>query len=86
MDKCERECGICLEKIRNKIILCCNHAFCLECIEVWVHYGATCPLCRHPITIAEVEPEDLASSDSDEYSLGNFPIIGSPNLSPYNWF
>ena len=48
------ECVICLDDIekQNSIYdLGCKHHFHQRCIDKWVHYGSTCPLCRIDISV-----------------------------------
>lgn len=50
----EAECVICLDNIsRQNIVydLGCQHVFHKQCIDKWVHYGSTCPLCRNDIIV-----------------------------------
>ncbi|XP_055607519.1 uncharacterized protein LOC129755177 [Uranotaenia lowii] len=47
-------CAICLEPIRGeqKFLSCC-HQFHDRCIEHWLDYKETCPICRMPHNIPE---------------------------------
>ena len=49
------QCSICLEdmiQINTYVIeLECNHKFHNTCIEIWILYNPTCPLCRDIINI-----------------------------------
>jgi hypothetical protein len=50
----ESECVICLDNIskqNNVYDLGCHHTFHKNCIDKWVHYGSTCPLCRNDINV-----------------------------------
>ena len=43
----EKECSICLNKIKNNIILHCGHNFCLDCFyKLNIRNINTCPICR----------------------------------------
>ena len=45
------ECPVCYETIeggKGKVILGCNHTFCVECFTKFMHQKNTCPLCRVP--------------------------------------
>ena len=45
----QKECAVCLEPIKKKIVLFCGHSqFCQECIEKLLE--KLCPLCKQPIT------------------------------------
>ena len=54
---CERDCSICLEKLkRNKknvtcvpVKLSCGHEFHYKCISEWYKTNKTCPYCRKDI-------------------------------------
>ncbi len=40
-------CSICLEEPkREKVITCCNHLFCRDCIGVWLCNNQYCPVCK----------------------------------------
>ena len=46
-------CSVCMDTIKNKIILDCGHKFCKDCINEWVISkmpDGSCPNCRTPIT------------------------------------
>ncbi|XP_065559907.1 E3 ubiquitin-protein ligase NRDP1-like isoform X2 [Artemia franciscana] len=34
----------------------CEHAFCRECIAPWLTRNCSCPLCREPLTMADLKP------------------------------
>ena len=45
-------CSICLNILRNPVVLPCNgngHAFCRLCIERWLDENRTCPSCRQEV-------------------------------------
>jgi SUMO ligase MMS21 Smc5/6 complex component len=43
----DHECSICLDKlISNAMITKCNHAYHINCINVWRKRHDTCPICR----------------------------------------
>jgi len=43
------ECPICLIEIKQTDfhITSCNHIFCKNCIDTWLHNHNNCPICRH---------------------------------------
>lgn len=49
------ECAVCLSEFQEnemgRVMPLCKHRFHIECIDMWFHSHATCPLCR-----AAVEP------------------------------
>lgn len=45
-------CAICIEPVKNPIILKCGHAFDIECINEWFNTGATtCPIERQEVGV-----------------------------------
>ncbi|GJY81857.1 RING-H2 finger protein ATL63-like protein [Tanacetum coccineum] len=73
------ECAICLclfedNEIGRKLPGC-NHAFHVECIDMWLHSHSTCPICRSSIQHAtinkKVENGDL------EHNVNELEIIRS---------
>lgn len=47
-------CPICYDTVNNKIILkCCNTAYCLECITIWLsmNNSNSCPFCRSTVSM-----------------------------------
>lgn len=54
------ECAICCEEFNQDIQvtpLPCNvnHYFHTHCITKWLETNQVCPLCRHPVTLEELE-------------------------------
>ena len=49
--KPSEECSICLEEIKDKVCLECNHSFCEECVYKWLCRSEqlNCPMCRETI-------------------------------------
>ena len=45
------DCAICMNKIRNKCTLKCNHNLCFTCIDKWHDSKQTCPICRSKFSI-----------------------------------
>lgn len=63
-DKCGLDCAICLSEFGDDSVLrllagCC-HAFHQECIDLWLDYHKTCPVCRRALD----EPTKPASSEN----------------------
>ena len=48
------DCSICLETPINKVTTTCNHIFCGDCLNKWLHIRSNCPLCRQPINIPTI--------------------------------
>ena len=42
----ENLCPICLNQIKDKIILSCKHEFCFICLNEWSNKNNRCPMCR----------------------------------------
>ncbi|KAK4274278.1 hypothetical protein QN277_017526 [Acacia crassicarpa] len=57
------ECAVCLSKFDDAEVLRllpkCKHAFHMNCIDKWLEYHSTCPLCRY-----KVDPEDIKTFNS----------------------
>ncbi|KAI5394934.1 RING-H2 finger protein ATL16 [Lathyrus oleraceus] len=67
-------CVVCLTEFQEqdviKILPNCNHAFHLDCIDIWLQTNSNCPLCR--------------SSISGNATSTPFDIIIAPSSSPQN--
>lgn len=64
----EEECPICYTNInfRNKATTNCNHTFCCNCLETWLHKdNANCPCCRTIIDYYKSFP--CCANGSHEY-------------------
>ncbi|XP_074579212.1 E3 ubiquitin-protein ligase EL5-like [Curcuma longa] len=51
------ECAVCLTELADgeaaRVLPTCGHGFHLECIDMWFHSRATCPLCRRRVVVGE---------------------------------
>ncbi|GER56896.1 RING/U-box superfamily protein [Striga asiatica] len=60
------ECAVCLSEFEEKEIVRllpgCGHSFHIECIDMWFHSHATCPLCRSPVEPPPVPAEPYAAA------------------------
>lgn len=60
------ECAVCLEKFKDvellRLLPKCKHAFHMDCIDQWLEYNSTCPLCRQDIMVEDIM--QLPYSDS----------------------
>ncbi|XP_024972144.1 RING-H2 finger protein ATL3-like [Cynara cardunculus var. scolymus] len=70
------ECAVCLSELqegeKTRILPKCNHAFHVECIDMWFHSHSTCPICRNLVS----EQTDKISVESlleEQSSRGDFP-------------
>ncbi|VVB08619.1 unnamed protein product [Arabis nemorensis] len=54
--KDELECAVCLNEFKDKetlrLVSPCGHVFHADCVDIWLSYRFTCPICR-----ADVVPE-----------------------------
>ncbi|CAN4101861.1 unnamed protein product [Withania somnifera] len=55
----ELECVICLSILEDEDVCRklpkCNHAFHVECIDMWLYSHSTCPICRSPVLTDKCE-------------------------------
>ncbi|MED6178051.1 hypothetical protein PIB30_104048 [Stylosanthes scabra] len=62
------ECAVCLSEFEpgetGRILPKCNHVFHTDCIDMWFHSHATCPLCRAP-----VEPQPEPETRPEEFVI-----------------
>jgi hypothetical protein len=82
------ECAVCLCQFEDNDILRllpkCQHAFHVDCVDLWLASHSTCPLCRHCVS-----QEDLSlveKSVSSRHSLEALqqelaPIVAPPPLN-----
>ena len=57
--KLDENCPICYGEVENTCIAkCCNTAYCLECITMWLNsqtqYNQSCPFCRHKMSLNDI--------------------------------
>lgn len=72
-------CVVCLSEFQQqdmlKVLPKCNHAFHLDCIDIWLQSNANCPLCRSSISGTTRPPLDHiiapSSSPQDSQLLSN---------------
>ncbi|KAL2541140.1 RING-H2 finger protein ATL2 [Abeliophyllum distichum] len=64
------ECVICLSLFENEEVgrrlPKCDHAFHVECIDMWLHSHTTCPICRAPVVSESINSGDSSSSQNEE--------------------
>ncbi|XP_023733348.1 RING-H2 finger protein ATL16 [Lactuca sativa] len=66
------ECVVCLTDFQEmdtlRVLPSCNHAFHLDCIDIWLQNNANCPLCRLSISGNTRYPKDkiIAPSSSPQ--------------------
>ncbi|XP_038896720.1 RING-H2 finger protein ATL2 [Benincasa hispida] len=60
------DCAVCLsefeENEKGRTLPKCSHSFHIDCIDMWFHSHATCPLCRSPVELAPETPAEVAIS------------------------
>lgn len=60
------DCPICYENINNnKVILSCNHTFCVKCFSYHIRLVNNCPLCREIICDKPNNKKKLSNSEID---------------------
>lgn len=61
------DCAVCLsefeENEKGRLLPKCNHAFHVDCIDMWFHSHSTCPICRAAV---EPVPEPVTSNSAAE--------------------
>lgn len=81
-------CAICYEDIKNITQLKkCKHYFCEKCIEKWITYNSTCPMCRQPFNYTELihvtndnNKTDMMKKLFNKYSNDKFIILSNKLL------
>lgn len=68
-DEAPLECAVCLSGFeyneKGRVLPKCNHAFHVDCIDMWFHSHSNCPLCRAPVQIdAPVQPRETTSEET----------------------
>ncbi|XP_008783397.2 RING-H2 finger protein ATL3 [Phoenix dactylifera] len=53
------ECAVCLSELSEgeeaRLLPGCRHGFHLECIDMWLSFHSTCPLCRSPVSLENAD-------------------------------
>lgn len=48
--KGELECAVCLNEFKDdetlRLVSPCGHVFHADCVDIWLSYRSTCPICR----------------------------------------
>lgn len=52
----QRNCTLCLERMKDPAATTCGHVFCWTCIKDWLAEKAECPLCRQSVLVQKVLP------------------------------
>ncbi|XP_053519028.1 E3 ubiquitin-protein ligase DTX3L isoform X2 [Artibeus jamaicensis] len=79
VNKEEVICVICMEPIRNKLVLPkCKHEFCAPCINKAMTYKPVCPMCQDPCGVQKGnQPEGSMTFQVQKYSLPGYESCGS---------
>ncbi|KAM0020320.1 putative transcription factor C2H2 family [Helianthus debilis subsp. tardiflorus] len=47
------QCAVCLSDVKEgdkiRVLPKCDHAFHMECVDLWFKSHSTCPICRNPV-------------------------------------
>ena len=46
IDKIDEKCTICMNALFDIDVLSCGHMFHTKCIQKWIRYKKSCPICR----------------------------------------
>ena len=61
------QCPVCLEDVEAgemvRQLPACRHLFHVECVDMWLHSHATCPLCRCQVSPQQVGVKLTAAAD-----------------------
>lgn len=72
MEAQEDLCAFCLDRIQNPEKLHCNHAFCKDCLEMYLEarnwVAERCPICRRSL-------DWQGAKQGNEVSLGKYLIL-----------
>ncbi|KAL3837859.1 hypothetical protein ACJIZ3_022450 [Penstemon smallii] len=76
------ECAVCLNEFEDdnetlRLIPKCDHVFHPECIDAWLEYHVTCPVCRANL---DPQPEDLSGLDPSPVLINNTNAVEISNL------
>ncbi|XP_065011619.1 RING-H2 finger protein ATL60-like [Musa acuminata AAA Group] len=73
------ECAVCLGELSEgeeaRLLIGCNHAFHLQCIDMWFCSHSTCPLCRSPVVLDTPEPANSGAESSPLSSSGCCAVV-----------
>ncbi|OIW02539.1 hypothetical protein TanjilG_12853 [Lupinus angustifolius] len=87
------ECAICLKRFEDhellRLLPKCNHAFHVECVDMWLNEHSTCPLCRDKVDLEDIvlidqqqlPPPSLIRHQSNAQNEG-FDINTTPQPLP----
>ncbi|KAE8704932.1 putative Argonaute protein group [Hibiscus syriacus] len=89
LGKAALECAVCLSEFQDEEILrlipkCC-HVFHPDCIDAWLAYHVTCPVCRAKLTPdsdTNAEPVESCSNITELNSNNNSNSNSSPPTTP----
>ncbi|WMV57164.1 hypothetical protein MTR67_050549 [Solanum verrucosum] len=81
------ECSVCLNEFQDddslKLLPKCNHAFHIDCIDMWLRSHVNCPLCRAPIisntVVAPVGSSIIVPISSTNDDIGSIVEMNNNN-------
>ncbi|XP_049398569.1 RING-H2 finger protein ATL54-like [Solanum stenotomum] len=81
------ECSVCLNEFQDddslKLLPKCNHAFHIDCIDMWIRSHVNCPLCRAPIisntVVAPVGSSIIVPISSTNDDIGSIVEMNNNN-------
>eukprot|EP00743_Colponemidia_sp_Colp-15_P002712 GILK01002938.1.p1 GENE.GILK01002938.1~~GILK01002938.1.p1 ORF type:complete len:178 (-),score=13.86 GILK01002938.1:399-932(-) len=72
------ECNICFDPIVEQGVLsCCEHEFCLTCIQKWAAVENTCPVCKR--RFSKMAPRSFACGAAKRQKLNSVEEIMVPH-------
>ena len=83
-------CGVCLELLRNPVILQCSHNLCFECASQIISLSKLsqdpvtsliCPYCRNKTPLAYSSPEGLPKNKALEALIAEYKLINTKSNS-----
>lgn len=86
MEAQEDLCAFCLDRIQNPEKLHCNHAFCKDCLEMYLEarnwVAERCPICRRSLDWQGAKQGNEVSSGENLILRKNIPYDLSSGLAP----
>ncbi|XP_027187887.1 RING-H2 finger protein ATL43-like [Cicer arietinum] len=80
------ECAVCLNGFEDPEVLRllpkCNHAFHVECVDMWLGEHSTCPLCRYKVDPDDViiPPRRITEEESSSSNVESGRVTNNTNI------